>query len=189
VRTFVAIPLQTDSYALLKALQEHLRASSADVRWTAVASIHLTLKFLGEIDPAAVGRLAGAFRAIAASQEAFSLRLGGLGAFPGPRNPRVVWCGVQGDLEQLRKLQERVDEVCAQLSFPAEEREFQPHLTLGRIRSGRNLQRLSECIRIGPDLQCGLQADCFNIYRSTLRPSGALYDVLESFALCAREPE
>jgi 2'-5' RNA ligase len=187
MRSFVAIPLQADCHTLLKTLQEHLRTASADVRWTAVASIHLTLKFLGEIDPSAVGELAGSFRAIAASQDVFSLRIGGLGAFPGPRNPRVVWCGVQGDLQQLRSLQKRVDEACALLGFPAEGREYQPHLTLGRVRSGRNLQRLGECIRIAPDLRCGLQADRFNIYRSTLRPSGAVYDVLESYTLRARE--
>lgn len=189
MRTFIAIPLPADCPALLETLQAHLRTSAADVRWTAVSSIHLTLKFLGEIDPADAGRMAGAFQTIAASQETFSLSLGGLGAFPGPRNPRVVWCGVQGELEQLGKLQRRVDEACVLLGFPAEEREFRPHLTLGRIRSGRNLQRLSDCIRIGPDLRCELQADRFNIYRSTLRPSGAVYDVLESFALRARETE
>jgi 2'-5' RNA ligase len=189
VRTFIAIPLRADCRALLGALQKHLRASNADVRWTAVPSIHLTLKFLGEVDPPLVGRLAGPFRAIAASQDPFTLTLGGLGAFPGLRSPRVVWCGVQGDLEQLCMLQGRIEEACALLGFVAEERAFQPHLTLGRIRSGRNLQHLSECIRIGPDLRCGLQVETFNIYRSTLRPSGAVYEVVESFALCARETE
>lgn len=185
MRTFVAVPLEAGARSMLELLQRQLRAAGADVRWTAVESIHLTLKFLGEVDPGLVPRLAEMLRRACARQACFALDLGGLGAFPGTQSPRVVWCGIQGDLEQLRALQRRVEETCLALGFPPEQREFRPHLTLGRVRGPRNLQRLSECIRIGSELRSRLPVDKFHVYRSTLTPHGAVYQVLETVELQA----
>jgi RNA 2',3'-cyclic 3'-phosphodiesterase len=185
VRAFVAIPLPDQCRELLGSLQRSLRATEADVRWVAISSIHLTLKFLGEIDPAIVLNLAEAFFEISKSGHELRLRIHGLGSFPNQKNPRVVWCAVSGDPDGLSKLQKEVEKVCAEFGFPAEQRPFSPHLTLGRVRSKRNLQPLLDCIKIGSDLECEFVADHFNIYRSTLKPQGAVYTILETIAIGA----
>jgi 2'-5' RNA ligase len=111
------------------------------------------------------------------------LRLGGLGCFPDYRKPRVIWCGVEGNLDLLRRLQEKVENTSADFGFALENRPFSPHLTLGRVKGKRNLQRLTDYIKIGNDLQCSFIVECFHLYRSRLTPQGAQYSVLETIEL------
>jgi RNA 2',3'-cyclic 3'-phosphodiesterase len=185
VRTFVAIPLSDQCREMLRRVQQNLRASEADMRWVAISSIHLTLKFLGEIDPAVVPSLFEAFCEISKSGHALRLRIHGLGSFPNQTNPRVVWCAISGDTDELSKLQKEVENVCAKFGFPVEQRPFSPHLTLGRVKGKRKLQALLDCIKIGSDLECELVADHFNIYRSTLKPQGAVYTILDTIPIGA----
>ncbi len=163
----------------LAEMQGALRKFGADVRWTAIPSIHLTLKFLGEMDPAVLPELKGALRALSAS-DPFTLRLEGMGAFPTLQRPRVIWCGIEGDRPALSLLQENVEMACVNAGFEKEDRPFQPHLTLGRVQGKRNLQALVDYIRIARSPGCEFVVDHFRIYRSTLTPQGAIYDVLES---------
>jgi RNA 2',3'-cyclic 3'-phosphodiesterase len=183
LRVFIAIPLPGDCQAMLDRMQLHLRQCAAEVRWISGPSIHLTLKFLGEIDPSIIPRLAESLRDVSKSEQSLSLQLHGLGAFPNLKNPRVIWCGIHGDLEELGRLQKKVEKVCADSGFPPEERSFQPHLTLGRVKGKRNIQSLMDCIKIGSDLESSFRADQFNIYRSVLNPQGAVYSILESISL------
>jgi len=183
MRTFIAVPLPPDSQAMLATLQENLRSSKADVRWTSIQSIHLTLKFLGEIDQAIVPRMAEELRAAVASERRFQLRLRGLGGFPNLSSPRVIWCAVQDGKENLLSLQQTVDAACVRLAQAPEERGFKPHLTLGRVTGKTNLQRLLECIKICPVLESTFTVDHINIYKSVLLPRGAVYNVLENIEL------
>lgn len=182
MRTFIAVPLPVECTRTLAEMQGALRRFGAEVRWTAVPSIHLTLTFLGEIDPAVLPGLAGALRALPAIP-AFTLRLEGMGAFPNLQRPRVIWCGIEGDRPALSLLQEGVETACMQAGFERENRIFQPHLTLGRVQGKRNLQALLDYIRIADSPRCEFVVDHYRIYRSTLTPRGAIYDVLESIQL------
>jgi RNA 2',3'-cyclic 3'-phosphodiesterase len=183
MRAFIAIPLPEKCREMLGDIQQSLRATSADVRWVAIPSIHLTLKFLGEIESSIVPNLAQSLREATKSARALHLRIHGLGSFPNQKNPRVVWCSVSGDKEGLSLLQREVESVCAGFGFLPEDRTFNPHLTLGRLKSKRNLQPLLDCIKIGSDMECDFTADHYNIYQSTLKPQGAVYTVLETIAL------
>jgi len=183
MRTFIAIPLPEAARSTLSQMRHTLEATGADVRWTAVPSIHLTLKFLGEVEPALIPRLSEVLKAATAGESPFSLALGGLGAFPNLRNPRVIWCGVEGETERLRSLQNKVEGACSGMGFPGEDRGFSPHLTLGRVRGSRKLPRLIDCIRIGSPLRAGLRVEQFHVYQSTLTPAGAIYNVLERIDL------
>ncbi len=183
MRTFIAIPLPDQARALLGEMQEKLRAFRADVKWTAVSSIHLTLKFLGEIDPAAVPRMVELLRAATTSERPVPLNLRGLGAFPHLHNARVIWCGLNGDLPALESLQRKVETACVDAGFAPEDRTFQPHLTLGRVRGKTNLQPLLNYIKIGAALEYAFVAREYDVYRSTLRPQGALYTILERIEL------
>jgi 2'-5' RNA ligase len=183
MRTFIAVPLPPEVRALLGEMQKTLRSFSANVKWTAIPSIHLTLKFLGEIEPASLPRLVELLRAAAASEHPFSLHLHGLGGFPNLHSPRVIWCGLDGELPSLESLQKKVETACVDAGFAPEDRPFHPHLTLGRVRDRTNLQPLLDYIKIGSALEHTFAVREFNIYQSILRPQGALYSVLERIEL------
>jgi 2'-5' RNA ligase len=183
MRTFIAIPIPEDCLNMLERLQQNLRACRADVRYTPIKSIHLTLKFLGEVNPELLPELAKSVEKAAPRQAGFELRLRGIGCFPNQKNPRVIWCGIEGETERLSELFNSVETACASLGFAPEHRDFHPHLTLGRVKGKRNLQPLLDCIKIGSDLERKFRVDCINIYKSTLRPRGAEYTVLRTIML------
>ncbi len=183
MRTFIAIPLPNECLTLLASMQQSLRSCRADVRWAAIASIHLTLKFLGEVDPSIITQLGESIENRTRSEQPIKLRLRDLGCFPNAKNPRVIWCGVSGETDSLLRLQQSVEGACSGLGFAPEDRPFHPHLTLGRVNGKRNLQALMDYIKIGSDLECSFQARHFNIYKSVLKPQGAEYSVLKSIAL------
>jgi RNA 2',3'-cyclic 3'-phosphodiesterase len=183
MRTFLAIPLPAECLSMLDQMQKKLRGFGAEVGWAAMSSIHLTLRFLGDVAPESIPGLAASLKAATKPESSFELRLRGLGCFPNPRDPRVIWCGIEGDTAALLRLQQSVEAVCRKFGSPPEDRPFKPHLTLGRVKGKRNLQPLMDCIKIGSDLERSFSADCFNLYQSTLRPQGALYTVLETIAL------
>ena len=188
MRTFIAIPLLAESRTMLDKMQQSLRVHRADVRWVAIPSIHLTLKFLGEVEPEIIPRLSESIENASRSERSFELRLQGLGCFPNLRMPRVIWCGIGGETEGLSRLQRKVENVCAEFGFAPEDRAFHPHLTLGRVNGKRNLQPLLDCIKIGSDLASSFQADHFNIYKSVLKPQGAEYSVLKTITLSGAAP-
>jgi len=182
MRTFIAIPLPRECQSMLEKVQDSLRAFQADVRWAAIPSIHLTLKFLGEIDRSSSPRLSGALKEIAAAQP-FPLSIRGLGGFPNLHSPRVIWCGVEGDSAKLAGLQTAVEKACETLGLVPEDRIFHPHLTLGRVQGKKNLQPLLDYIRIGTEVEASFTVDHFNLYQSVLTPHGAKYTILEQFEL------
>jgi 2'-5' RNA ligase len=188
MRTFIAIPIPDDCKKLLDQLQHPLRASGADVRWTSIQNIHLTLKFLGEVDPGAIPPLVERLRGAFATQSSFTLRLRGVGAFPDLRNPRVIWCGIEGDIERLKLLHRELDRACVEAGFSPEQRPFQPHLTLGRVRGKRNLHRLLDCIRIGGDYESSFDVREVSVYQSTLTPHGSIYTMLVGLDLASPRP-
>jgi len=184
----MAIPIPDHCKKLLDQLQQPLRDSGADVRWTSIQNIHLTLKFLGEIDPGTVPALVEQLRDALATQSCFSLRLHGVGGFPDLRSPRVIWCGIEGDVERLKQLHKEVDRACAKAGFTPEQRPFQPHLTLGRVRGKRNLHRLLDCIRIGGDHESSFDVREVRLYQSSLTPHGSIYKMLAGLDLTSPRP-
>jgi|WetSurMetagenome_2_1015567.scaffolds.fasta_scaffold71849_2 RNA 2',3'-cyclic 3'-phosphodiesterase len=189
MRTFIAIPLSDRCRALLETMQFQLRSAKPDVTWTAVSSIHITLKFLGEINPAVLPSLIEALEGASASEAPFAVKLQGLGTFPNIPNPRIVWCGVRDQSGNLGRLQQKVETACTQLGFTIEEKPFHPHLTLGRVRGKRNLQPLLDCIKIGMDLECDAPIDHYNVYKSTLTSDGAIHGILKSIDLGGSLPQ
>jgi RNA 2',3'-cyclic 3'-phosphodiesterase len=188
MRTFIAIPLPDDCKKLLDQLQHPLRTSGAEVSWASIQNIHLTLKFLGEVDPGTIPALVERLRGALAPQSSFSLRLRGVGGFPDLRNPRVIWCGIEGDIERLKQLHKEIDRICAEAGFALEQRPFQPHLTLGRVRGKRNLHRLLDCIRIGGDHEGSFDVREVGVYQSTLTPHGSIYKMLAGLDLASPGP-
>jgi 2'-5' RNA ligase len=183
MRSFIAVPIPEHCLEMLRQMQRQLQASRAEVRWTAAQSIHLTLKFLGEIDPQMIPGLGQSLRAALQSSRPFGIRLAGTGCFPSQRNPRIIWCGIEGDTAALTGLHTTVETVCKDFGYPSESRPFHPHLTLGRVKGGKNIRSLTESVMKGSGLACEFTADRLNVYKSVLQPQGAVYTVLDTVGL------
>lgn len=178
VRTFLAIDLPPEVRSILEHTQRELKKSGADVRWVRASGIHLTLKFLGEIPEGTVPGVVGTATKVCAGIRCFRVQVRGLSAFPNLKRPRVFWAGVCGDLEPLRGLQSSLEKGLEALGFPAENRPFSPHLTLGRVRSSRGLSCLLKAL-----VNVGIETDPFTVgevrvYQSILSREGPAYQVL-----------
>jgi 2'-5' RNA ligase len=188
VRAFVAIELPEPIKAILSQLQNELKKNKiAPVKWVAPEGIHLTLKFLGNVDAGEIPKLSEALSEAVKGVVSFNLELGNPGAFPNIHSPRVVWVGLAGELEWLRSLNNNIERVLIPLGFSAEQRAFSPHLTLGRVRedaSSDERRRLGE--RVGLlkiEGKSSFRVDSLSLMRSTLTREGAIYSRLASFEL------
>jgi 2'-5' RNA ligase len=176
MRLFIAIELPPEIKQGIAKVQEQLRETGANANWTRPEGIHLTLKFLGEVEEAKTREimqtLAGATQGIGK----LNLEVAGAGAFPTGKNPRVLWLGVTGDVEKLGLLQGAVEDAMVTLGFEREERTFSPHLTLARIKFPKprdNWQQKIESIR---DVKLGgFEADRVSLMKSELKREGAVY--------------
>ena len=135
------------------------------------------------MEPEIIPKLAESLQAACESELSFELSLRGLGCFPNLNNPRVIWCGIDGDLGPLAQLHRTVENACGTFGFSPEDRAFKPHLTLGRVKGKRNLQPLIDCIKIGSELERSFRANHINIYSSTLKPQGAVHTILNTVVL------
>ena len=191
IRTFIAIPLPHPLLEKLTALQRRLEKQipPRSVRWVRAEGIHLTLKFLGDTPTEKVPDIEQALAAVARHAPACTFTVEGLGCFPNPRRPRVVWVGVQEPMGRLAVLQDAIEEVMAPFGYPPEGRGFTPHLTLGRVRrkvSKEDVRQVGEAVTA---TEVGLLADVpvgyFTLIRSVLKPAGAEYTRLAEFKLLA----
>ena len=182
MRAFFALALGPEQREALAAIVDALRgeAFGERVRWVAPANMHLTLRFLGDVPRASLDRLAERMREIARGCESFELELGRIGFFPSRRRPRVVAVEVD-ELAPLVELAARIERGVTDHGLPGDGRGFRAHVTLGRIRG-----RLAAVPSHLPPLVVEpLLVREFGLYRSTLTPSGAIYDVLHRFDLGA----
>jgi 2'-5' RNA ligase len=186
IRSFIAIDLPDATRQGLAAVQEHLKQSGAGVRWVKPSSIHLTLKFLGNIQAAQVEDIALAVAQEIRDQPPITLGAAGLGAFPSRRKPRVLWIGMEGEVQRLNGIQARLENALEPLGFDREKRPFRPHLTIGRVKDRRRLQSLIDAMA---ELKIP-EFDSFDVteiilYKSDLRPTGAIYTKLHRMPLAA----
>ena len=139
VRSFIAIPVPRSGIEVLERAVKRLDSEiGGQVRWVRPRGIHLTLKFMGDIPASTLERVLEALPQVTASSSPFEISMSGLGVFPNPRRPRVLWAGLDGDLATLSALQIAVDQAVEKLGLPKDDRPFSPHLTLGRVRRNTN---------------------------------------------------
>ena len=183
MRSFFAIAVGGAARDAALALLGELRAGDAAgaVRWVRPEGLHVTLRFLGEIDAARVAPLAAAVRDELAAREPFELALGAVHGFPTARRPRVVACTVAPEAP-LQELAAAVERGTARAGFEPERRRFRPHLTLGRVRRGAQ-PVLADLPSPTPSDAARMRVDRVVLYRSELSSSGARYSPLEHLAL------
>lgn len=194
IRAFIAIDLPDAIKLELEALQAKLAVEPAGgIKWASPSGIHLTLKFLGWVQPNRIDDIKAAIADAVTPFAPFKLGIGGLGGFPNLRRLEVVWCGLTGDLHHLSELQQSIENLVSPLGFPTEKRAFSPHLTLARLREDVD-PRARQALGIklsGTKFDPGLpiSVDSVSLMRSTLLPSGAVYDCLGCFPLSRGSPE
>jgi 2'-5' RNA ligase len=181
VRAFLALELSPEiKTALSDLLRKLKRLAPPSIGWVSEEGMHLTLKFLGEIDDGLAARVARSLRDVAAGTEGFPLTVHGTGRFPeGPRPPRVLWAGV-AESPGLMDFQARLESALAALGLPPEERPFHPHLTLGRVRSSGGLRTVVDELERRREVVFGtMDVRGASLFRSVLKPGGAEHTVLD----------
>jgi 2'-5' RNA ligase len=179
-RVFIAIELPHDARARLAQHIDRLRSTMPEVRasWSREDSLHLTLKFLGDIPLTHVEKLAAAASIAASKIEPFEIVVEGCGAFPLRGQPRVLWIGIDDPSGRLSGLNRALEDECANAGFGREPRAFHPHLTLARIRQphgSRQLAALHKEIGFNRESVSILEV---SVIRSELRSEGARHTVI-----------
>ncbi len=184
MRLFVAVELPEEIRTGIEHLQRDLKSKGQGVRWVQPRSIHCTLKFLGDVAEEQVPSLVTALTPCA-ERPPFTVGVRETGVFPRWSDPRVIWVGVAPVEPELAELQRAVEHALVPLGFPREEREFHPHLTLGRVKQKNRLQNLVGYIReIRSAIDLGsFPVDEFVLFQSILRPEGAEYRAVHKFKL------
>jgi 2'-5' RNA ligase len=188
VRSFIAIPVPADGLQVLEDAVERLDLElGKSVRWVRSEGVHLTLKFMGNIPEGMVARVLEALPPVAARFAPIDLSISGMGVFPSPRRPRVLWAGLRGDLETLSALQLAVDDAVGKLGLPKEQRAFSPHLTLGRVRrdvAEGQLRKIGQVVAAGelPGAP-SWTADTVNLMRTELDPAGSRHYLVGSASI------
>ncbi|MFQ6122194.1 MAG: RNA 2',3'-cyclic phosphodiesterase [Dehalococcoidales bacterium] len=188
VRSFIAIELPDEVKSGLAQLQAQLKTGKQPpVKWVDPYSIHLTLKFLGNIALDKIDQITGAIEAAAQGVPPFQLEVKGLGAFPNLRRVQVVWVGVSGEVARLSQLQQRIESNLKPLGFAPESRPFTPHLTLARLRERASLddrQSVGQLIAsVKFEAVYAFKVDSVSLMRSQLTREGAIYSRLSSVGL------
>jgi RNA 2',3'-cyclic 3'-phosphodiesterase len=184
VRTFISVHIpdtvRRDLSVLIGGLRPH---GGADVKWVRPESLHLTLKFLGDVEQERIGAVGEEIGRAVSAHPAFDMVLGGTGAFPNSRRPSVLWIGVRRGAGPLASLAGAVETALAGLGFEREKRPFSAHLTLARVRpsgnAGRIVERMAEA-----GFECDpFRIDSVHVMKSDLQRSGASYTTLRTLKL------
>lgn len=189
IRSFLAFERPPEIRTILDRVSGELRKSRLDVRWVKPENIHLTIVFLGNIRSEDVKAIESPLQKLCLTTGPFQISLKGTGCFPNSRKPRVLWIGLEGDLERMGGFRDSLQEVLKSFGVPKEDRAFRPHLTLGRFRSLERADReLEEILTRYQDLSgpvCLLNE--LILFKSELRPGGSFYTRLASWPLTGTE--
>ena len=177
IRTFIAVDLPDAIRHDIRTFQEPLKNTGAHVKWVRPESMHLTLKFLGDVPEDQTDAILLAMQGAVRKNGPFSIALSGTGGFPNLRNPRVLWIGIGHGAQELTGLSIRINEALNPLGFETDKRPYKAHLTLGRVRSQRNIRQVTE------RMDDAFESDSCTVneiilFKSDLNPTGAVYTVL-----------
>ena len=188
LRAFIALEIPSGIHQAIekKTAQLRSRLSASLVRWVPAENVHLTLKFLGDVSPANLEMLEQMLSAEVSQHQPFEMEFGGLGAFPNPKRPRVIWIGIQAP-SGLEVLQHGIEAATATLGYPNDQRSFSPHLTIGRVKQNvgptgmQKIRMALEETTVGP---LGITpVSAVHLFKSDLKPTGAEYTKLFSAPL------
>lgn len=184
VRAFIALDISSDIKEKLSNLQKSLKDTDIKIRWVAPENIHITLKFLGNVEGNKISKIKNVLREVVEENEAFIIKFTGIGAFPHLHNPRVIWVGIEEGEAGLKKINQKIEEGLKKIKIKREGKEFQPHLTIGRMKSSFNKKIMIDLINKYKDEKWGeIVAEKITLYKSTLTAKGPVYSPLSVYYL------
>ncbi|MCX5843895.1 MAG: RNA 2',3'-cyclic phosphodiesterase [Deltaproteobacteria bacterium] len=183
IRSFLAVDPPREIIDAIGMIQDRLRKNiQGYIRWVRPQGIHLTLKFFGAISESDVANISLVAENTTSNISPFTLGIKRVGAFPDVKRPRVLWLGMDGDVDTLIRLQKEVDAELQKYGFEKEDRTFRPHLTLARIKDPRGLIGLAKIMEKRENYEAGsFSAAGLNLFKSDLTPKGAVYTKLAYF--------
>ena len=190
MRAFIAVEISDQMRGAIARVEEHLKYAGADVKWVRPELVHLTLKFLGDIDEKRAGEVSTIIDDIARARSKFEITAKDIGAFPRIEHPRVIWVGLDKGAAETAGLAAAVEEALAGIGFKKEERPFSPHLTIGRVRSPLNKDKLKEKVVSAAESFHATSISPHTVtsiilFRSTLTPQGPIYTRIHESPLSA----
>ncbi len=175
LRCFIAVEITDEAKRTIGNMTEDLARSGADVKWVRPENIHITLKFLGTTEESLVGPVKDALSKKLSPYPPFYIKIAGVGCFPNEKRPRVVWAGMR-ESGPAASLQQDVESVMETFGFPAEERAFSPHLTIGRCRSQKGIPQMLKRLDSYRSADfADLEVKGISMMKSELKPAGAQY--------------
>ena len=185
IRSFLAFELPADIKKTVKKVLGEVRQSDLNARWVKAENIHLTVVFLGNVNTAEVESIGEKVRGVCRGYGTFDIALKGIGCFPNSRRPRVLWLGLDGDIKRMSHLRDALQGSLRDFGIKEEKRPFRPHLTLGRFRSP--LKKSSDLeVVLSNYGEVESQVESLGelyLFKSDLKPGGAVYTKLKSFPL------
>ena len=184
IRCFIAIEIPETIQNQLARIQGTLRKQIQKASWVKPGNIHLTLKFLGDVDPEDLEFIAGAIEEVASRHRSFSLHIGGLGAFPNFARPRVMWIGAKLGGDRVSSLAQDINIALSECGFPPDIKRFNPHLTIARLKERIDLRPYTNQYRQYDRINgAEMSVSSISLVQSQLHPTGAIYSTLQSYSL------
>ena len=184
IRCFIALEIPERIQNQLARIQGTLRNQIQKASWVKPSNIHLTLKFLGDVDPEELESIGEAIEGVASRHRSFALRVGGLGAFPNFARPRVMWAGVKVGGERVSVLAQDINVALSDCGFPLETKRFNPHLTIARLKERIDLRPYANQYRQYDHIDgAEMSVNTISLIQSQLHPTGAIYSTLQSYSL------
>ena len=183
MRLFIALPLENSVKTALGSIISDLKPHGGSVKWVKPDNIHMTLRFLGETDEKLVDKIKAQIDEVAGQHRRVHTSISTLGGFPNLNRPRVIWVGMERDIEHLAKMAHQLELKIRTLGFEEESKSFKAHLTLARIRNPHGLESLLGPLRDYQLNEIPVNFDRIVLFKSTLTPQGPIYDRLHEASL------
>ncbi|MGQ9608202.1 MAG: RNA 2',3'-cyclic phosphodiesterase [bacterium] len=184
LRSFIAVELPNEIHDNLQKLQNNLKDSMPDVRWVKYGNIHLTLKFLGDVEVSKIEKISKSIQYVADEFSPFTISLAHIGAFPNFRKPSIIWTGVEEGAEKIVEIVEHIESSMEKLGFAREKRPFRPHLTIGRVRELKHPAIMAKSLENSEIGEIGkFMVEKLSLIKSQLDPSGSIYTTLSEALL------
>ncbi|MGB9740889.1 MAG: RNA 2',3'-cyclic phosphodiesterase [Candidatus Bathyarchaeia archaeon] len=179
IRSFIAFDIEDES--ILKRIgdvQNLLLKTGADLKIVEPKNIHITIRFLGNITSSMVEKIGVELKRVQFTP--FDVKINGIGAFPDLHYPRVLWAGITEGATQLKEIFSQIEPRLRSLGFTPDPKGFSPHLTIARVKSGKNKSELVKCVSQNVNYEFGIvRAACLRLKRSDLTPKGPVYSTLK----------
>ena len=182
IRAFLAIDLDDDLKPKINKVIKEFKQIDTKIKYVELANLHLTLKFFGDIDTNGLKLLENAIANVVSDFEPFKINIAGCGAFPNNNHIKVIWVGIEDDTV-LKDLHDRLDKEFASIGFD-KDKKFSTHLTIGRMKSAKNKNKVKSTIEEFSDVEIGeMEVSQISLKKSTLTPRGPIYEDISIFEL------